>query len=463
MQITEYLDSLNMRLGRRARVGFIGVGVSNLALLDKLSGHGYDITIRQARAADLTQRGRYTREIYGDGYLSGIDEDVLFLSPSVRRDSPELIAAKNRGIIFSSDMELFFESGPTVYAVTGSDGKSTTATLASMLLSDGGGAMAVGNIGVPFTCGEGERFVAELSSFQLLYHSYPVRAAAITSLSENHLDWHKSLEEYYGAKLSLLDRAEWRVVSADSPVLSDYLLSHEVDVAYSVRLGYNELSRMAAAKHYITLSDPARDGESVKGHLLIDGECEISVSDIRRREWYNVSNAMGAMGLCYGEYSREHLYSVLRDFPGLSDRCESLGVINGVEYVNSSIDTTPARTAATLTALGRKVSLIVGGRGKGLPISPAMEPIIKYAKRITLYGDAGKAMFSDLLPLGIPIEYKEAFDDAFNLAEEMSEPGDTVLLSPMATGYGEFKSYRERAERFCYLVGKVAEKYKKTK
>jgi UDP-N-acetylmuramoylalanine-D-glutamate ligase len=92
-----------------------------------------------------------------------------------------------------------------------------------------------------------------------------------------------------------------------------------------------------------------------------------------------------------------------------------------------------------------------------------MEPIIKYAKRITLYGDAGKAMFSDLLTLGIPIEYKEAFDDAFNLAEEMSEPGDTVLLSPMATGYGEFKSYRERAERFCYLVGRVAEKYKKTK
>ena len=121
------------------------------------------------------------------------------------------------------------------------------------------------------------------------------------------------------------------------------------------------------------------------------------------------------------------------------------------------------RTAATLTALGRRVSLIAGGRGKGLPIEPAIEPIRKYAKRITLYGEVGEELLMGLLHLGIPIEYRKGFDDAFRLAYETSEAGDTVLLSPMATGYGEFKSYRERAERFRYLVARLTENYNKTK
>ena len=184
-----------------SNVGFFGLGDSNLALLEFLSTtyDGLSFTLRSD--ADMGEQSVFSRLFYKSEARRDINEDVLFLSPSVRRDTAELMGAKERGIILSSDVEFFFERKQIpVFAITGSSGKSTTATLLSLMLSsENGDFPASANVGVPMTTllsRDGLRgTVAELSSFQLAYFTPVTERALITNVTENHLDWHTSFEE----------------------------------------------------------------------------------------------------------------------------------------------------------------------------------------------------------------------------------------------------------------------------
>ena len=142
------------------------------------------------------------------------------------------------------------------------------------------------------------------------------------------------------------------------------------------------------------------------------------------------------------------------EFSGIADRCEVVGIVDGVKYINSSIDTSPARMAATLTALGTEVAIIIGGRGKGLSILPYLDVIRKYARKIAFYGEAGREFKEELSSVGvtIPSRWSDGFDDAFHYARRGLGLGETILLSPAATSYGEFQNYKERGERFRLLV-----------
>ncbi len=481
MNIRSYLEELSGELGRRARVGFFGLGISNMALIRALP-EGYPYTVRsdadslpkgypytvsdadrvegypcavrndtdrvesdfdvcpQAHTRELVPCDMTERVYLGKRALLDIDEDVLFLSPSVRRDRPELVLAGERGCRLMSDCELFFLESRELYAVTGSDGKSTTATLAAALIR---GSALVGNIGVPFAnapvC---ERYVAELSSFQLEYCVPRARRAILTSLSENHLNWHTSYEEYREAKLALIRQADEAIL----PVSTVGEASGIYPYAVFGRLPLCEAKGIISSEHYITL-----EGDII----AYDGEAVAEVSRLAFREWYNIENFMGAIALASEITSREDIIRLGESFTGLSHRKELFLSVGGVDFINSSIDTTPRRCAATLEALGRRVVLILGGRGKGLSPDCMLAPIKRYAEGVVLYGEAGLELLPYISELGIPYRYFESLYPAIDCALGLARVGSALLLSPAATGYGEFKNYADRGDAFkAYIRSK---------
>ena len=210
---------------RILRIGFFGDGRSNRALFSYLTENydGITYTLRtDMRCPDLGS-GKFSEILSGEAARKYIDEDILFLSPSVRRDATEFKEAEKRGVILSSDVEFFFENKKIpVFAVTGSDGKSTTATLASLMLSEKEGDFpASANIGVPMSALLSSEHlrgtVAELSSFQLMSTLPRTERALITNVTENHLDWHLSMWEYLGAKENVLKFTQKRIFNLDCP------------------------------------------------------------------------------------------------------------------------------------------------------------------------------------------------------------------------------------------------------
>lgn len=441
MNIGKYLEMISQKLGRQARVGFFGLGVSNQALIAALP-EGYPYVVRSD--ADRLDFSIMPERVYlGRNALQNITEDVLVLSPSVRRDRAELVSAAARGCRLMSDCELFFLEERELYAVTGSDGKSTTATLAAALIPE---AALVGNIGIPFAeAASSKRYVAELSSFQLEYCVPTARRAVLTSLSENHLNWHTSYEEYRETKLSLLRSADEAII----PLSAIGEVTGVFPYAVFGRLPRSEAVKIAAAEHYVTLED---------GVIAYDGERIIPLSRLARREWYNIENFMGAVALSYGLSDKADYIRLGESFHGLSHRCEVFLSAYGVDYIDSSIDTTPKRCAATLEALGRRVVLILGGRGKGLSPDAMLDSIKRYAEGVVLYGEAGRELLPYLSKEGIPCEIFDSLYPAVDCAVALARKGSCVLLSPSATGYGEFKNYAERGDAFkAYIKSKFGQ------
>lgn len=431
------------------RIGLYGVGKSNLALLDILPS-GAEITLRSDKKIEraLLPNDRRIVKIYdGECATDGLCEQVIFFSPSVRRDTPAIKRAKEQGVRFCSEYELFFwEVKAPVYAVTGSSGKSTTSTLISRLLSEKYGKVALcGNIGVPFiSCKPSDAYVAELSSFQLTYLSTFTERAVITNITPNHLNWHASFEEYKNAKLSLLNHTRGAVLSIDDEILANVARRRTALAISSTEKSYAQIKDSYDFSVAYTVEGDA---------ICRNGLPFIPLDSLKRREKYNVKNFALALAACDTAVSPEHAMCVAREFDGLAHRCEHVATLGGADYYDSSIDTSPERTAATLESLGRKCYVLLGGRSKGLPFESLVHTLQKYAVEAVLYGECKDEMmraFSDKIPT------REFFtlDDATRYCIEKAGVGDAVILSPAATSYDAFQSFEERGDYFNKIVQK---------
>ena len=445
MTVTEYLKREKKRLGREPRVGFVGLGVSNRALLDRATGLVSSLTVRCDRHPTDCPPG--IRTIYGEGYLEGIDEDILFLSPSVRRDIPELSVTVARGCTLTSDCELFFEDAGErlLFGVTGSDGKSTVTAMAAEMLS----GIAVGNIGIPYA--ETENYtgtaVAELSSFNLSYLKPKTSRSVITNITPNHLNWHKSMAEYISAKTNILGSQS--ALSADCEICRT-LIGEGVHTLFSQELSESELLGLKA-EHAVYLDN---------GIIYYDGERILPLSALADRTRHGVLNFMAATALTWGYADIEKIREVGSGFEGLSHRCRLVHESGGVRFFDSSVDTTPTRTATTLSGLGERVRIILGGRGKRLSLEPLRAPLVKYAEYIGVYGEMGEEIsaFLDTDPhlSRIPHCCHYRFSDTLcELCRGLRE-GEVVLLSPACTAYGEFRSFAHRGD---YFIGTVREMF----
>ncbi|MBE6644944.1 MAG: UDP-N-acetylmuramoyl-L-alanine--D-glutamate ligase [Ruminococcaceae bacterium] len=433
-------------------VGFLGLGKSNIGVLEYLRKHYSNLNyILRCESGYRKTDFVFGKIFLGQNALDCIEEDILFLSPSVRRDRPELIRAEARGVVLTSDAEFFFSfTDADVYAVTGSDGKSTTTYLSSQLLKRKyKQVIASGNIGEAMTPHlddpGGTAHAAELSSFQLSYMKPKVKRAVITNITENHLNWHKSFDEYISAKRNLFYNAEERIINFDCKTTRIAAGDFDIFAVFSKNSCEKAMRDEIRAKHYISLSN---------GFITVSGEPMLDARKIKLKGEHNILNFMAATAMSLGIAKKENIAELAESFGGLRHRRELVLESDGVGYFDSSIDSSPKRCAATLESFSERVILILGGRSKGLDFGELLPTLARKTKYILLTGECRgeiKRLLERDCRFGdgkIPFHETEDFDGAIRHAHKIAKSGDSVLLSPAATSYDLFSSFEERGNRF---------------
>lgn len=456
MTLQEYIASL-----RGKTVAVIGIGVSNTPLLRLLLREGIAVTACDrsdraklgALAEELEAAGAVLR--LGDGYLQGLDQDVIFRTPGLRPDVPELEAARARGSVITSEMEVFFQVCPCpIIAVTGSDGKTTTTTIIAELLRAAGHTVHVGgNIGHPLLAEAGsirptDWAVLELSSFQLMTMTHSPHIAVVTNLAPNHLDVHKSMEEYVWAKENIFRHQQ----PGDIAVFN-------LDNAIT-----RELSAHAPGRAlYFSRREEPENGVFLRGDAVIsrrDGrERQImTTEDIRLPGVHNVENYMAAIAAVDGLVPDDVIRTFARTFNGVEHRIELVRTWRGVRFYNDSIASSPSRTIAGLRSFKEKVILIAGGYDKHIPFDVLGPEVVEHVKLLILCGaTADKIRAAVEQAPGYRPGHPEILDvtpfqRAVETARDRAVPGDVVTLSPACAAFDQFKNFMERGKTFKAIV-----------
>ncbi len=456
MTLQEYIASLRGRT-----VAVIGIGVSNTPLLRLLLREGIAVTACDrsdraklgALAEELEAAGAVLR--LGDGYLQGLDHDVIFRTPGLRPDVPELEAARARGSVITSEMEVFFQVCPCpIIAVTGSDGKTTTTTIIAELLRAAGHTVHVGgNIGHPLLAEAGsirptDWAVLELSSFQLMTMTRSPHIAVLTNLAPNHLDVHKSMEEYVWAKENIFRHqqpGDITVFNLDNAITRE-LSAHAPGCAL-----------------YFSRREEPENGVFLRGDAVIsrrDGhERQImTTEDIRLPGVHNVENYMAAIAAVDGLVPDDVIRTFARTFNGVEHRIELVRTWRGVRFYNDSIASSPSRTIAGLRSFKEKVILIAGGYDKHIPFDVLGPEVVEHVKLLILCGaTADKIRAAVEQAPGYRPGHPEILDvtpfqRAVETARDRAVPGDVVTLSPACAAFDQFKNFMERGKTFKSIV-----------
>ena len=456
MTLRDYIESL-----RHKTVAVIGVGVSNTPLLELLLAEGIRVTACDKRSREqMGEQAEHLEQLgcelhLGADYLKDLDADVIFRTPGLRPDVPEIAACVDRGAVLTSEMEVFFEVCPcTIIAVTGSDGKTTTTTIIAELLKAAGKRVWVGgNIGHPLLC-EADGMLAtdyavlELSSFQLMTMKHSPHIAVVTNLAPNHLDVHRDMAEYVAAKENIFRHQSGEdvaVFNADNDITA-------------------EQSRRAPGRaRLFSRQDEVADGVFLRGEDIVcrSGGHErvvMTTGDIKIPGVHNVENYMAAIAAVDGLVPDEVIRDFAREFGGVEHRIELVRTYRGVRYYNDSIASSPSRTIAGLRSFHEKVILIAGGYDKHIPFDVLGPEIVEHVKLLVLCGatadkiraavenaagyEPGKPEIRDVTP----------FTAAVEAARDRAQPGDVVTLSPACAAFDQFKNFAERGKFFKSIV-----------
>ena len=456
MTLRDYIESL-----RHKTVAVIGIGVSNTPLLELLLAEGIRVTACDKRSREqMGEQAEHLEQLgcelhLGADYLKDLDADVIFRTPGLRPDVPEIAACVDRGAVLTSEMEVFFEVCPCpIIAVTGSDGKTTTTTIIAELLKAAGRRVWVGgNIGHPLLC-EADGMLAtdyavlELSSFQLMTMKHSPHIAVVTNLAPNHLDVHRDMAEYVAAKENIFRHQSGEdvaVFNADNDITA-------------------EQSRRAPGRaRLFSRQDEVADGVFLRGEDIVcrSGGHErvvMTTGDIKIPGVHNVENYMAAIAAVDGLVPDEVIRDFAREFGGVEHRIELVRTYRGVRYYNDSIASSPSRTIAGLRSFHEKVILIAGGYDKHIPFDVLGPEIVEHVKLLVLCGatadkiraavenapgyQPGKPEILDVTP----------FTAAVEAARDRAQPGDVVTLSPACAAFDQFKNFAERGKTFKTIV-----------
>ena len=437
-------------------VAMLGFGRANRAVAEWLLGKGGTATVYADTPVAQAYREQYAARglrFYESEMPDDLPEQVLVRSPGIRPDAKPIRAALARGACLTSETELLLAlTQATPLGITGSDGKTTTATLAAALLRAAGHRTWLGgNNGTPLLARveemkKGDLLVLELSSFQLMTLACPLPRAVITNISPNHLNWHTDMSEYVAAKCRIFGGDTHLVLNADNETTAALAASRaEHTCLFSARREWDDLP--AAGRAYACGQQVTVEEGSVK--YTFDCLTAFSLPGT-----HNLENLLAALALTAPYLTHEAPTHALTDFRGVAHRLEYVDTVGGVAYYNSSIDTSPSRTVAALSALSAHPVVILGGRGKGVSFAPLTAVLAKSVKAACLYGEAAPEIAA-VLPQGLPFVQIKSFDEAFSAAVAFAKEGDTVLLSPACTAFGEFRDYEARGKHFCALVKKL--------
>ena len=459
-------------------VSLIGAGISNLPLAGQLVKCCSSVTVRDKKNLDelgetadvLEKLG--VKLILGEKYLENIDEDVIFRSPGIRPDTSELKNAVSRGSSLTSEMEFFLSLKPCrIYGITGSDGKSTTTTLTYMMLKSGNenNTFLGGNIGKPLLdryseINPADSAAVELSSFQLMTIDAPIEVAAITNITPNHLNWHTSMDEYIEAKTHILRQASRAVPNYDNEITrkiaQDVQKTDTPVTLFSLSPIPDEALRSIDSKVWL-------ENDVIYSYFPDCGKTEIMPrKTIKLPGLHNTANYMTAIAITWGRCAIDKIIEIASTFGGVEHRLEFVRAVDGVSYINGSIDSSPTRTAAALSAINdRPVVLIAGGYDKHIPYEPLADAVYSSSVHtVVLTGDTAAAIKKALLEnekhksSNLKIIDADSFENAVQLAQEHAKPGDTVILSPASASFDRFKNFEERGKYFKKLVNEMQPK-----
>lgn len=457
------------------KIALLGLGISNIPLIDFLLSHGAEVSAHDKKdrsgfdaafMEELDKKG--VRLFLGGTYLDEFDEDIIIKAPGIRRDHPSLLQAEKRGALLTSEMEFFFKVSPCEkFAVTGSDGKTTTTTLIYLMLSEQykdtkRNIYVGGNIGKPLLSHVEEMkpddiAVLELSSFQLHAMAVAPSGAVITNVSPNHLDWHTDYEEYIDSKKRIFS----------------FMQNGTVVLNYQ-----NEITRSMASEipegcmvRFFTSGDPAPIPEAYTVVYKKDGKifvrdadtrksvCIMDTSDILLPGDHNIENYMTAIALLYGRVECSVFVKIAKTFGGVEHRCEFIREKDGVKYYNSSIDSSPSRTMAALKAFkDKKVIAVMGGYDKHIPYDVMGDCVCEHTRAVILTGATAEKIRDAITgcesaKTQLPeLHMVDDFTDAVNFARSIAHEGDIVILTPASASFDKFKNFEERGNLFRSIV-----------
>ena len=484
----------------------LGLGASGLAMARWCVRQGARVTVADTRdappqlaslRAELPQVD-FRAGSFEAGLIEGTDIRAVFKSPglSPHTVAPLWQAAQAIGLWTGGELDLFARAlrelqagrayAPRVLAVTGTNGKTTTTSLTGQLVAQAGKTVAVaGNIGpnlldvlaqhldadtLP------EVWVLELSSFQLDgVQGFEPTAAVVLNLTQDHLDWHGSMDAYAAAKarifgsqgLLVLNRDDAAVmamlpepvrVRLQKPVWRDYVSFGAEMPQRPGDYGIEIVNGMAWLVRALEADETQKRKRGEEVELFIQRLMPAGALRIRGR--HNATNALAALALAQaaGCPLGPMLYG-LREYRGEPHRVEPVAIVKEVEYFDDSKGTNVGATVAALTGLGaeRRIVVILGGDGKGQDFGPLYAPVQRYVRAAVLIGRDAPAIRAAVQGTGVPLIDAATLPDAVAMAQAQAQPGDAVLLSPACASFDMFDNYEHRARVFVEAVQALAD------
>ena len=442
---------------RQKRVAVLGIGVSHIPLIDYLYKHSAYVTLfdknEKIDKNIIKKINDYGMKLsLGENYLEKLNNfDIIFRSPSIRPDCPEIIKEQKRGAILTSEIELVVEICPgTVIGVTGSDGKTTTSSLIYEILKQNNKKCYLGgNIGIPlFTkldeMDEDCYVVLELSSFQLMTMEVSPKISVITNITPNHLDIHKSYNEYIEAKSNIFkyqDKESILVLNYDNEITRNFANEANGKVVY--------FSSKEKLDNGIIVDD---------GIIKISEDClrrhVLNTKNIHLKGMHNYENICAAIGATNSILEIEKQVKPISEFRGVEHRLEYVRKINEIKWYNDSIGTSPTRTIAGLNSFKEKIVLIAGGYDKHLDYEPLAKPIVEHVSSLILLGQTANKIESVVKnqSKNIPIYKVNSLEEAIIIAKQVAKLGEIVLFSPASASFDMFKDFAERGNKFKKIV-----------
>ena len=445
-KLNEFNDYIRYR-----KVAIIGLGVSNLPLLDYLYDKKANVTIFDEREYDQIPKENIEK-ITNYGFMMHFGKDclqnlknfnVIFRSPSCLPTKPELVEEANRGALVTSEIELLMQMCPAkIIGITGSDGKTTTTSLINCILQKAGYRTFLGgNIGTPlFTklpeMTPEDMVVLELSSFQLMGMEVSPQIAVITNITPNHLNIHKDFQEYIDAKKNIFKYQD------ENGIL---VLNYDNEIT-------RECAKEAKGKVIFFSSQTKLDN----GYIVDE--------DVILRGNHNYQNIATAISATASLVDIETAIKAIKEFKPVEHRIEFVKEIDGVKWYNDSASSSPSRTLSGLNAFKEKIVLIAGGYDKNLDYTPLAKPIIDKVRTLILIGQTAGKIY-DVVKEELEKEHKsldiymcETLEETIPIARKNAKSGDIVLFSPASASFDMFKNFADRGNQFKELVRNLKER-----
>ena len=451
---------------KNQKVAVIGLGVSNIPLIDYLKEKQAKVTVFDDREKEkideniINKVNEYEFESYfGKNNLENLQGfDLIFRSPSCLPTKTELIAEKQRGAIITTEIEQLMKMAPCkIIGITGSDGKTTTTSITYEILKNAGYNVHLGgNIGIPlFTklneINPEDLIVLELSSFQLMEMEISPEISAITNITPNHLNIHKDYEEYIEAKKNIFKYQNEKgilVLNADNELTN--VCKNEANGKVIMFSSTQKLENGYIVEDGIIKK--CEDG--IRRHIL-------NTSDLKLKGIHNFQNVCTALALTETLVDTDNAVETIKEFSGVHHRLELVRTIDGVEWYNDSASTSPTRGISALNSFNNKeIILIAGGADKNLDYTPIGKPIVDKVQTLILIGQTATKIY-DAVKKELEIQNKqldihmcETFQESLDLAKRIAKSGQVVLFSPASTSFDMFKDMYDRGDKFKDAVNK---------